>query len=209
MHERFANQALGVRDYPELDAARRHLQQAIDCMTAAAKPSERARILERLALLSEEPETAIAYYREALRLRRSAGADDDPGIPDTLWNLGSNEIETGRRAEGLGHIEEAHRIQERILGPDHPQTAEGLYRLGLAYFTDGQPKKGEAYYRRSIAILEKQPLTEDNLLPTVVLSLGDRLYEIGRCGEGQALRDLSLQLSLDAAKGSGEAAKPH
>jgi serine/threonine-protein kinase len=213
LHERFANQALVVRDFPEMDAARRHLQQAIDCMPAAAPPGERARILERLGSMCEEHEPAIAYYTEALRLRRSVASSVDPAIPDTLANLGSEEIAAGRRSQGIAHIEEAHSIQEKTLGPDHPQTALGLYRLGITYFADGQPDKGEAFFRRSIAILEKQPLTEDLLLSSVVLALGDRLCEIGRCAEGQALREISLELSLKAARAGeqrrGEPPKPH
>lgn len=65
---------------------------------------------------------AELYRRRALQLRRSAAADKDLGVADAEFALGRLLSLLERDAEAAGHLEEALRSRDAILGPDEPAT---------------------------------------------------------------------------------------
>lgn len=65
---------------------------------------------------------AELYGRRALQLRRSAAADGDLGVADAEFALGRLLSLLGRDAEAAGHLEEALRLRDAILGPADPAT---------------------------------------------------------------------------------------
>jgi tetratricopeptide (TPR) repeat protein len=46
-------------------------------------------------------------------------------------------------------------IREKMLGPDHPHTAQSLNNLALLYHSQGKYEQAEPLYQRALAIDEK------------------------------------------------------
>lgn len=61
----------------------------------------------------------------------------------------------GRHELGLKYVEEALAIREKILGPDHTLTLEGLDCLSIFYWDQGRYKEAEALCLRALDGLEK------------------------------------------------------
>lgn len=76
---------------------------------------------------------AETLHREALELRRARG----PGsldVAESLNNLAQVEMDQGRVAEALVHLEEALAIRRTILGTEDPLTLQSFSNLAPAYW---------------------------------------------------------------------------
>jgi len=64
-------------------------------------------------------------------------------------------VETAKYAEGIAIARQAVEIQERLLGPDHPDTSTSLNDLAYLHQEQGNFAAAEPLYQRAIAIREK------------------------------------------------------
>ena len=86
----------------------------------------------------------------------------------------------GRYQEAIKVAQQTLTIQEKALGPDHPDVATSLNNLALLYKTLGDFAKAEPLYKRALAIWEKtlgpehpDVATSLNNLANLYVSLGD------------------------------------
>ena len=91
-------------------------------------------------------------------------------------------------------------IFEKALGPDHPQVAAILNRLGLLYGAQGKYGEAEPLYKRLLAILEKalgpeHPYVADNLENYAAL-----LRETGRTTEAAQMEARAKAIRAKHAK---------
>ena len=107
----------------------------------------------------------------------------------------------GRHELGLRHVEEALAIREKILGPDHTLTLEGLDCLSIFYWDQGRYREAEALCLRALAGLEKR-LGPDHLATLETINhlgtLSVRLEDFERA-EAFYLRALSGQQKTQGA----------
>ena len=61
----------------------------------------------------------------------------------------------GHYADAIPLAERALAINEKVLGPEHPNTANSLNNLAALYQTTGAYDKAEPLYQRALAIREK------------------------------------------------------
>ncbi len=61
----------------------------------------------------------------------------------------------GRYTEALPLAQQILEIQKKVLGPEHPNTAQSLNNLAELYRTLGDYSKAEPFYKRALAIYEK------------------------------------------------------
>lgn len=109
-----------------------------------------ADILNNLALVLEaaaEPEAALAAYREALEIYRSAGAREDEAL--VLANLASLAIARADPGEALARIDEAEKLA--LAAADEPWAAEEL-RVGRVNRAVAYERLGA--YREALVELE-------------------------------------------------------
>jgi tetratricopeptide (TPR) repeat protein len=95
----------------------------------------------------------------APHLRAVAAVADANGIVDAIARL-LNQLallydSQGRYTQAKPLYERALAIREKILGPDHPDVAEGLNNLAALYYLQGQYAQAEPLYQRSLAIWEE------------------------------------------------------
>jgi outer membrane protein OmpA-like peptidoglycan-associated protein len=102
--------------------------------------------------------------------------------------------QAGKYDEAASLIKHALVIQEKSLGPDHPDVATGLHNLAQLYVRQGRYAEAEPLHKRSLAIREKA-LGPDH--PDVATSLNDlaALYDSqGRYADAEPLYKRALAI---------------
>ncbi len=87
-----------------------------------------------------------------------------------------------------GHLlEQVLTIQEKLLGPEHPDLAQTLNNLGVLRHTQGRHAKAEAYYLWALEICEANrfPLNQDAV--NLMQNYATFLQEVGRTLEADAV----------------------
>ena len=90
----------------------------------------------------------VPALKEAERFDR-----EDPRLATSLNNLAAVYKAQGRHAEAEPLYKHALAIDEKILGPDHPNFSRDLNNLAELYRAQGRYAKSEPLIKRSLAIL--------------------------------------------------------
>ncbi len=72
-----------------------------------------------------------------------------------LHNVGIYFYNRGQYQEAEPLIQRALEIRERVLGPEHPDTAQSLNSLALLYWHQGKDEQAEPLIQRALAIYER------------------------------------------------------
>jgi tetratricopeptide (TPR) repeat protein len=177
--------------------ARGTLQRALEIENRA--PGVDARLLAATAgalgavyFDLEQYAAAEKLFRQALAWLESAG--DEAGRAATLTCLA--RFESGRKnfanAEAL--LSEALSVRERLLGPDHPKTAETRNHLAQVYSLEAKNAEAEATFRRAIESLERSGGSGSPQLANPLLRYADHLRRQGRYDDADPLYRRSLEL---------------
>src|SRR5260221_433450 len=86
-------------------------------------------------------------------------------------NLGVFALE-GDPAGAQPMMEHVLAIRERLLGPDHPETAEALNNLGFQRRMQGDNEAARSLYERALAIRERTLGPDDALTANSLSNLG-------------------------------------
>ena len=157
-----AEQAL---DRGDLEQAEVHLRALIakkrqvrEALQAAARTVslEEAAALAALGQLKNTQlnhAEAAAHYREAAALLASLS---EPLTRAGYFNEeGAAWVRAGQYAEARPPLETALSSREKVLGPNHPDTANSLNNLGALLDSQGDFDGAKPYYERALAIHEK------------------------------------------------------
>ena len=104
----------------------------------------------------------------------------------------------GRYEEAIPLATEALAIREKLLGPDHPDTAKSLNNLGVLYDTMGDYAKAEPLYERSLAIREKTLGPDDPAIATALNNLGMLEKAMGHYAEAKQRYERALAINQKA-----------
>jgi tetratricopeptide (TPR) repeat protein len=177
--------------------------QARRARQEAARADAAARFLEDLFQASDPRQAKGTLPTARELLRRGADRLDRElhGQPllraRLLDTLGGIHTSLGLFAEARPLLAEALAIRERLRGPEHPEVAETLVRLGALARLSGQ---GDAVplFRRALAIREARLGTESPEVAEVLNDLGTAFAAGGRFDEAEATlrRTLALQERL-------------
>jgi tetratricopeptide (TPR) repeat protein len=142
-------------------------------------------------------ERLIPHAIGAGRLVEDSGLDSVAAA--RLLNQGGYYLNgRARYAEAEPLFQRALAIEERGMGPDHPDTATGLNNLALLYKSQGRYGEAEPLYRRALAIREKASGPDH---PDIAQSLNNLalLYRgQGRYGEAEPLYQRALAIDEKA-----------
>src|SRR5438445_6773263 len=153
------------------------------------------------ALRGHRFDEAEQQFLDALEQAERFGPED-PRLGETLFQLGRLYCGPGFRRPGQPQaaplLQRALAIQEKALGPDHPDVAQSRLLLAQCYAGVGQPARmpgstppdfaaAESQLRRALAILERAAAPDHGLLKSTLEQLA-RLYEQqGRDAEAEAI----------------------
>ncbi|OLE25257.1 MAG: hypothetical protein AUG49_11310 [Catenulispora sp. 13_1_20CM_3_70_7] len=127
-------------------------------------------------------------FDEALKVFRLIGDDRKQAL--TLWNLGELLADENRLDEAMSAFESARRIFERIRNPFNVTTV--LISIAWAQARYGDLDEAESWVRRSLAAAESHGT--DVLLATAQLNVAQLYVRSGRCSQGRAIAQASLDV---------------
>ncbi len=153
----------------------------------AAEPGE-LHALNQLALAYREAgdyERARQLAERALKIVEAEKLTETVEGANVFANLGGIAVMRGDTVEAETWLGRALQIRERLLGPLHPQVAETLSDLALAYSMEGRFDTAGVLYRRALAILEAAQ--DKKTLPVVLNNLGKMEGQQGRFKEAEGV----------------------
>ena len=120
------------------------------------------------------------------------------------WEILNEEVlklyRAGKYERAVIVAQEAYKVAENSVGPDHPDVATSLNNLAGLYRTQGNYAKAEPLYKRSLSIREKA-LGSDH--PDVATSLNNlaALYDTqGNYAKAEPLYKRSLSIDEKSAR---------
>jgi uncharacterized low-complexity protein len=130
---------------------------------------------------------AEAWWSSAQRLpneneRRSAATN----------NLAATLASQGRCGEAKTMYRETLAVQQRVLGPEHPDTLNTATSLAIAVFTQGKYGESEAMYRETLAVQQRVLGSEHPSTLNTANFLADALKFQGKYGEAETMRRETL-----------------
>jgi tetratricopeptide (TPR) repeat protein len=194
--------AVGLRVGGRYSAAERWQRLALSVAERALAPTdpELVTFLNNLGVVYKYTarfESAEALYARALDIAQAPG-QDDLTLATLLHNVGGLAHARGRHGEGEPHARRAAEIRERVLGPDHPDTAADVGALAAILDAQGRHDEAEALYRRALASFERALGRDHYEVAVVVGNLAALCQATGRAEEAERLytRALSLKTKL-------------
>lgn len=137
---------------------------------------------------------AEPMLREALDLRHSRLAADDPAIIESTTHLAALESARGRFKQAGVLFDEAVRMAERRFGQDSVETARQLDAHAGNLDDMGQRNEALLLYRRALAIRERRLGPDDAEVAATLVNLGVHLSVSGRYDEAAELLQRALAI---------------
>jgi eukaryotic-like serine/threonine-protein kinase len=139
--------------------AKRYLERSLS-IREKALGSEHIDVMETLyhlgwlhKLTSNYKEAARCYER-ILAVRKKLGSGQ-PEEASALSDLGFVKLSMGDHAEALKLFQQALKIREKVLGPDHYEVAVSLDSVGSAFWYMERYHDARPYYEKALEIREK------------------------------------------------------
>ncbi len=123
---------------------------------------------------------ATQYYQQA--------ADLEPSNLVYLKAAAELSYAFGEFPESEHLLTQVLKIQEKLLGPEHPELAQTLNNLGVLRHTQGRYAEAEAFYRWALEICEAHLGLEDPDGVNLIQNYSACLREVGRYREAKSLK---------------------
>jgi tetratricopeptide (TPR) repeat protein/tRNA A-37 threonylcarbamoyl transferase component Bud32 len=131
------------------------------------------------------PEAEQAFLR-ALEIRERTLGEEHVSVANTMHNLAVTVYLFQNRAkEAVAMIRHAVAMDERLVGPDHPNTIRHLHGLAFALDTNDQPEEALEVIERVIPALEKQHGSLHPMLGEAWQTLANVQLKLGRPDEAK------------------------
>ena len=112
-----------------------------------------------------------ALYREALQIHREAFGDVDLRVATDRQNLTLALRNLGRYDEALEQARASVAIDEKILGPQHPDLSRALFTLGTTLYHMAHYEEAESVLRRGVSVA-RESLGDHATTATALNNLG-------------------------------------
>ena len=122
---------------------------------------------------------AIQLSVSALKAAEEAGEPDDVYLGYLLTQLGYMQREKGEYTKAESTLQRALAINEKRLGPEHPQTVHSAICLGLVYLSKNDYQKAERLLQTGIDSREKVLGADHPILAFQLLNLGSLHLNLG------------------------------
>jgi len=172
------------------ERAEAYLREAVQVLEGRGNDAAVARALDVLAatqLELDHSEDAESSFLRALDLRRSSLPDDHPDIAQSLNNLGSLYMRSGRFDRAVPMLEQAIERFRRTHGDRHPQVVVVTYNLGSTLSDAGRLKEARSILQTAFELaIEVFP---EGHLNTAVMQAkyGECLARLSRFEQAEAL----------------------
>jgi tetratricopeptide (TPR) repeat protein len=123
-------------------------------------------------LQQAHPERALEWNRRAVAALEAEGIEL-PALAMSLNNLASVHFDLGASDEAIELFKRALELNERLLGPHHPDVAMGTANLGIALEAAGRLEDAERQAMRALELGRGVATRDAALLSTAHITLGN------------------------------------
>jgi tetratricopeptide (TPR) repeat protein len=125
-----------------------------------------------------------------LSMAEAQGSEEAERLNEQAWQL----YQEGRYADAEPLVKRELAIEEKGLGPDHPNVAVALNFLAVLYREQGRYTEAEPLYKRSLAIREKALGPDHPDVAVALNNLGSLYQDQGRYADAEPLLKRSLAI---------------
>ncbi|MEX1362888.1 MAG: tetratricopeptide repeat protein, partial [Nannocystaceae bacterium] len=187
-------------DTADYEGALLSLEAAYETALANRMPSEAASASAMLVALLGSPlsrhEQARRWAAHAEPLSRAAATDE--ARTEYLESVGILARDEGKLDEARDSLEQALAIQQRSLGPDHPEVGRTLQGLGTVAKDQGELVQAYGYHAQALAIFEQAFGPDHPMTAACLQSLGTVKYQEGALEQARELYERGLAIAQDA-----------
>lgn len=144
--------------------------------------------LANIAVDQKRYADAESLFLRSCQAYEKSGGPNDVGLATVLENLGNLYRDQPQfditKAEPL--LKRALDIRERMLGPEHPETAETLSDLSLLYFYEKNSAAAAEFAQRALPLEEKAYGVDSLPVSTTLNRLGISERDLGKFTEAEA-----------------------
>jgi tetratricopeptide (TPR) repeat protein len=144
------------------------------------KAAEASYQLGRLAEIQFNHLLAAQYYHQAVQLQ--------PTNLSYLNAAAEFSYPVGEDNDAEQYLKRVLRIQEKLLGPEHPEVAQTLNKLGVLWHTQGRYKEAEALYLWALEVYETTLSSKHPDVINLVENYAALLRQVGRVDEIGAIK---------------------
>jgi tetratricopeptide (TPR) repeat protein/transcriptional regulator with XRE-family HTH domain len=130
----------------------------------------------------------LGFIAEAAHGRQDARA---AGLSHAL---GFHLLELGCYAEAQDYLEQAVAIRQRVLGMDHPATAQSLNSLGVVLSSQGQQAAAQGYLEQALVIRQRVLAMDHPDIASSLNNLGVVFQSQGQYAEAQGYHEQAVAI---------------
>jgi tetratricopeptide (TPR) repeat protein len=177
-------------------------EQALHFAQSHNLPEQTASMMVNIGFVHDalgEKTQALAYYEQALPLRRQAG--DKAGEATTLNNLGGVYDDLGEKAQALAYYEQALPLWRQV--EDKKGEAATLTNIGAVYSALGEKEKALAYFEQALPL--RRQVGDKAGEATTLNNIGHVYSDLGEKTQALAYYEQVLPLRRQVGDKAGEA----
>jgi tetratricopeptide (TPR) repeat protein len=164
------------------------LKAGVQRLISAAASKARNGDLKNVQLAYAE---AATYYCEAANILPSDADELQAGY---LNYAGGALYDAGKYGDAEPLYQRALQIREQVLGPQHPDVAQGLNNLAELYHTQGKYEEAEPLYQRALKIREQALGPQHPDVAQSLNNLAALYHEQGKYEEAEPLYQRALKI---------------
>jgi tetratricopeptide (TPR) repeat protein len=134
------------------------------------------------------------YLQRAVAINQQLLKPDDPGIADSLIQLGKNLNEQMRFLEAQSAYRQARAIREKTLGSNHPDTVLATLFLAQSLYGQGNFTEARPLFEQALQVGEHALGSEAGNTGTILWDHGHNLVAQGNYAEAEAYYERALRI---------------
>lgn len=202
--------AIDTEEAGDIDAARRHFEEAYALLRDAGSAWARDRInamtgLAKMANRRDDYAEAQRWHEAVLREREAREGPESQDIAMDLMNLSSDAGYQEHFAESEALAERAHAMIGHVFGPEHPRTIYVDSNLGVAQIDMGRYDEAVRTYQKVVATARRTLPPGARMLGTVLGGLGNAQFNAGddKAAEATLSEAISILANVNDAGAKG------
>ena len=158
---------IALGENSQLDKAMKCMKQALFIYVGEGKSMDDvemiARVMYEMALIHRSKgqlADALKILKQVLGIRKKMGDRELPRVADTLFQIGTTELQMKNQTRALNHLMEALSIFEKTSEEVGVDFAKTLYCTGIIFEGSGRLDRAQEAYNESIKLFQAQGLSD-------------------------------------------------
>ncbi|KAI2513751.1 hypothetical protein MHU86_534 [Fragilaria crotonensis] len=167
---------IALRENKQQDKAMKCMKQALSIYVGEGKDMHDvgmiAEVMQEMAFIHRSKgqlNDAIKIFKQVLTIRQKMGEQELHRVADTLFHLGTTELELKNHSKALNYFMEALNIYEKTSNEIGVDFAKTLYCTGIVFDASRHQERAQEAYDEAIKVFKSQGLSDRQVKDIVAL----------------------------------------